>query len=357
MSDAAQDARLAAAVAEAFGPGVTLRSTERLHGDASSRTYVRLRLDGGAPPSVVAMLLPDGSPRSDELGDDGGTATLPFVDVAAYLTRHGLPVPAIHLDASARGLLLVEDVGDTTLWRAVETGGESAAARFADAVDLLVRLQAAGAADPDPGCCAFARRFDGALARAELAHFVDHGIETRRGAPLAPAERAALLAMLAPLAEPFESGATALAHRDYMAWNLHVHETSGTLVMIDFQDALLAPDAFDLAQLLTDRTTITRLPRRDRDALVDRFEAARAAAGLPTPPGLRARLEVCTLQHALKVVGRFHYLELVAGKAGYLAYLPAVYAVARESLARLPDGPAIAAALARWVPELAPDAA
>ena len=68
MSDAAQDARLAAAVAEAFGPGVTLRSTERLHGDASSRTYVRLRLDGGAPPSVVAMLLPDGSPVMAEGG-------------------------------------------------------------------------------------------------------------------------------------------------------------------------------------------------------------------------------------------------------------------------------------------------
>jgi aminoglycoside/choline kinase family phosphotransferase len=136
-----------------------------------------------------------------------------------------------------------------------------------------------------------------------------------------------------------------------MAWNLHVRDEA--LVMIDFQDALIAPDAFDLAQLLTDRTTITRLGRSDRDALVDRFEAARDAVGLPTPPGLRDRLETCALQHALKVIGRFHYLEIVVGKPGYLAYLPSVYAVARESLARVADGRAIADVLGRWVPELA----
>lgn len=353
MSDAALDARLAAAVAEAFGPGASVRASRRLHGDASSRTYVRLALAGAPAATVVAMLLSDAGAASDELGDGGPTPTLPFVAVGRWLARHGLPVPAIHLDASDRGLLLVEDVGDTTLWRAVEAGARPAPAWFADAVDLLVRLQAAGATYPDPACCAFERRFDGALARAELAHFVDHGIETRLGRALDPGARAEVLDALAPLAAPFETGPTVLAHRDYMAWNLHVRGEDEALVMIDFQDALVAPDAFDLAQLLTDRTTITRLARADRDALVDRFEAARDAAGLPTPPGLRDRLEACALQHALKVIGRFHYLELVLGKPGYLAYLPSVYAVARESLARVPGGRPIADVVGRWVPELA----
>lgn len=351
MSDAALDARLAAAVAEAFGPGVSLRGTERLHGDASSRRYLRLHLAGADSATVVAMLLPAGTRASDELGPAGSATAPPFVEVGRYLAQRGLPVPAIHLDASDRGLLLVEDVGDTSLWRAVEAAPADAAARFAAAVDLLVRLQVAGARHPDPGCCAFGRRFDAALATAELEHFVEHGIETRRDAALPSGTRAALLEALAPLAVPFADSPPVLAHRDYMAWNLHVRPTG--LVMIDFQDALLAPDAFDLAQLLTDRTTITRLSRPDRDALVDRFERARAAAGLPVPPGLRDRLELCALQHALKVIGRFHYLELVLGKPGYLSYLPSVYAVARESLARVPGGRAIAAAIAPWVPELA----
>ena len=59
----------------------------------------------------------------------------------------------------------------------------------------------------------------------------------------------------------FAGGPTDLSHRDYMAWNLHRH--GGSLVMIDFQDALIAPDAFDLAQLLTDRTTATLLTPDD----------------------------------------------------------------------------------------------
>jgi len=356
MSDAAVDARLAAAVAKAFGPHARVRGAERLHGDASSRAYVRLRLTGAPVESAVAMLLPAEPARSDELSHDAPPPTLPFVSVATYLAREGLRVPEIHLDASDDGLLLVEDIGDVTLWRAVDAAPAEAVPRFAEAVDLLVRLQIAGREHPDPACPAFDRRFDAALARAELAHFVDHGIETRRGIRLSPTERDEILAALDPLTGPFSDGPRVLAHRDYMAWNLHVHPATGALVLIDFQDALFAPDAFDLAQLLTDRTTITRLPRAARDALVDRFEAARAAAGFPTPPGLRERIECCALQHALKVIGRFHYLEVVVGKPGYLAYLPSVYAVARESLRRVAGGESMTAVLAPWVPELAADA-
>ena len=94
---------------------------------------------------------------------------------------------------------------------------------FADAVDLLARLQVAGARDPDAGCVAFGRRFDGALARAELEHFVDHGIETRHGTTLPRRERARRCSRRSRRCEqPFVDGPFVLSHRDYMAWNLHV---------------------------------------------------------------------------------------------------------------------------------------
>jgi aminoglycoside/choline kinase family phosphotransferase len=135
-----------------------------------------------------------------------------------------------------------------------------------------------------------------------------------------------------------------------MAWNLHEHR--GELVMIDFQDALIAPDAFDLAQLLTDRTTSTLLDADAVRALIDRFVQRRAAAGLPLAPGFEERYERCVLQHALKVIGRFYLLEVVQRRPGYLAYLPAVYAVARRAFAALPDCRRGAELVAPWVPEL-----
>ena len=354
MSEHDEHVRVERAVHDAFGPDVCITDTTALHGDASSRRYLRLSLTGTAPARVVVMILGEGrfTGGSDELGADAMATELPFVNVARWLTAHGFAVPAIHLDrAREDGLLLLEDVGDTTLWTAVAADATSTRPLFAQAVDLLARLQVIGAT-ADRECVAFGRRFDETLARAELAHYVDHGIETRHGVTLPAAERARLLAQLEPVVGPFRDGPFALAHRDYMAWNIHVSDRG--LVLIDFQDALIAPDAFDLAQLLTDRTTVERVDTGLEAELVARFERARRTAGHPVPAGFADRYRRCALQHVFKVIGRFHFLEMVKQKPGYLAYLPSVYRVGRHMLRALPDlAPAIPT-LVRWTPELQP---
>jgi aminoglycoside/choline kinase family phosphotransferase len=290
---------------------------------------------------------------SDELGASARRSTeLPFVNVARYLAGLGFAVPAIYHDAAqADGLLLLEDVGDTTLWAAASARPGDAPDLFAAAVDLLVALQVAAARRPDPDCGAFHRRFDGVLARAELEHFVEHGIETRLGQALPAPERTAILAGLDPLAAPFESPARVFSHRDYMAWNIHVQE--GRLRLIDFQDALLAPEAFDLSQLLTDRTTSTLIDPEGEALLIERFRAGRQAAGLPVGDDFPTAYRQCALQHVCKVIGRFYFLERVKGKAGYLAYLPAVYVVGRRMFDALPDLAAVRARIVKHVPELA----
>jgi len=345
---------LARAVRAAYGAAVSVVATENLAGDASSRRYVRLALSGpGVPATVVGMLL--GRDRfplgSDELGGGATGEELPFVNVGRYLARVGMPVPAVIYDAARTdGLLLIEDIGNTTLWAAASATGADAPALFDAAVDLLVALQVAGARHPDPTCYAFRQRFDARLARRELEHFVEHGIETRHGRALPDGERIALLAALAPLVTPFETPAAVLAHRDFMAWNLHLQQ--GRLRLIDFQDALLGPDAYDLAALLTDRTTATLVTSAVEARLLARFAAGRAAAGMAVDGDFADRYRACALHRALKVIGRFHFLECVQGKPGYLAYLPAVYLVARRMLATLPALAPAYAPLARLVPEL-----
>jgi aminoglycoside/choline kinase family phosphotransferase len=210
----------------------------------------------------------------------------------------------------------------------------------------------AGATAADPACIAFDRRFDETLARAELEHYVDHGVETRHGITLAPGGPHALLGLLEPLVSPFRDGPFALSHRDYMAWNIHVRGED--LILIDFQDALIAPDAFDLAQLLTDRTTVERVDAELERELIDRFEADDARGGTPTRRRFADRYRRCALQHVLKVIGRFYLLEVVKKKPGYLAYLPSVYEVGRRMLRALPDLAPAVPALVRWTPELAP---
>jgi aminoglycoside/choline kinase family phosphotransferase len=347
---------LARAVREAFGGAAVIETAHALTGDASSRRYVRLALHGpGAPRTTIAMLLGDANfpLGSDELGGEPvADDELPFVSVARWLRANDFPVPLIQYDGARRdGFLLLEDIGDTTLWEVVSTDPERAPGLFGDAVDLLVRLQVAGARRPDRGCRAFRQIFGERLACWELEHFVEHGIETRHQRPLPPAERADLLAALAPVAGPFATEAPVFAHRDFMAWNLHVQD--GRLRLIDFQDALLAPEAYDLGALLTDRTTIAVVSPPLAAQLLDRFRDARAAAGLPVAGDLAGAYRRCALQRAFKVIGRFWYLEKVQGKPGYLAYLPAVYRVARTLL---DADPALAGArrlVSVHVPELA----
>jgi aminoglycoside/choline kinase family phosphotransferase len=352
MSETPSHDALARAVVDAFGDRARLVGVDPLHGDASTRRYLRLRLEEAPVSTAVAMVLGEGRfGGSDEIGGgSGGGGELTFVNVARWLEAHGLPVPAIHARRDA--VLILEDVGDVSLWTAVSRDPSTTARRFGEAVDVLVRLQVEGARHPDPSCVAFGRRFDHALATAELEHFIDHGIETRIGHALPADERAALLAALAPAAEPFAHGPTALSHRDYMAWNLHVR-ADDSLVLIDFQDALVAPDAFDLAQLLTDRTTNTLVDAQLESVLIARFQRGMADAGLPVADGFDERYRLTALQHALKVIGRFWYLEVVKGRTGYFAYLPAVYCVARHMFAGTPSLAAVQRHCARYVPELA----
>jgi len=348
---------LARAVTIAFGDAAHITSVDPLHGDASTRRYVRLRLARAPHASAVAMVLGEGrfASGSDELGGGGTSTELPFVNVGRWLATHGFPVPAIYADRSREdGVLLLEDIGDVNLWQAVQAEPARTEALFVAAVDLLARLQVAGARHADPACVAFERRFDGMLARVELVHFIEHGIETRHRRQMPQPERTALLAELASVEQPFVDGPFVLSHRDYMAWNIHVQD--GRLRLIDFQDALLAPDAFDLAQLLTDRTTIQRVDGALAGALVARFLAAMDAAGLHVADGFETRYHRCVLQHALKVIGRFYYLERVRGRPGYLAYLPAVYAAARHAFDELPELATARRHVSRWVPELGANA-
>ena len=347
---------LTRAVRSVFGDAAQIVGSDALTGDASSRRYVRLHLAGGsAPPTAVAMLLgveQRFGPGADEFVTAPPGDELPFVGVARWLAAHGFAVPTIHHDAAAADrLLLIEDLGDTSLWAAASAAPADASRLFGAAVDVLVALQVAGARHPDVACPAFRQRFDRRLARWELEHFVEHGIETRHGRPLLPHERDAVLAGLAPLVAPFEADDRVLVHRDFMAWNIHVQ--GGRLRLIDFQDALLGPDAYDLAALLTDRTTATLVEPAMERGLIARFVAARADAGMPVDGDFARRYRACALHRALKVVGRFWFLERVLGKPGYLAYLPGVYAVARRMLAAMPELDATRARIVVSVPELA----
>jgi len=252
------------------------------------------------------------------------------------------------------GLLLLEDLGDMSLWERVrEAPPEEAAGWYRKAIDELLVLQVAGTRARDDGCMAFRQAFDRRLYLWELAHFTEYGLEQGNKGSLPATERRALDAAFEDMAEHLAGQPRVLNHRDYHSWNLMVHD--GAVAVIDFQDALLAPRQYDLASLLNDRETDRVVTPSLEERLVDYYVERAGALGEPVPDrdAFRRTYLLSALQRDLKVVGRFRYLDLVKGKPGYNRYIPPTLERIGRNLRRAPGLERLTAVLAGRFGEIA----
>lgn len=338
-----------------FGSGVQVCRAAALAGDASTRRYVRLWLEGpAAPPSVVAMILADRglALSSEELAVfKEPLRELPYVNVHRCLARLGVAIPALYADASDRGVLLLEDIGDTSLWDAVQGQPTERVRRlYEQAVDQLLLIQVEGTRHPDPGCIAFQQAFDERLFTWEFEHFIEYGVERRLGRPLPVQDAAVLRACFTAIVKRLDAQPRCLNHRDFHSWNLFVQDDR--IRVIDFQDALLAPAAYDLATLLGDRDTPQVVQPALESALLEYYRRRwHEVSGTELPAeDFTQTYFLCALQKALKVVGRFYFIETVKKKPGYLRYIPSVVKQIERILPRFPELAEMSAVLLRYLP-------
>jgi N-acetylmuramate 1-kinase len=336
----ALEAWLRSALAKRF-PGARVRAISALKGDASARRFWRVAIahdvsdDRRATPStaIAVDLGPDDLPlyaRALKLIPEP-LAEPPWITVQRLLAAAGVAVPEVYADDSRARLLLVEDVGDLPLFEAALHGDASDLYRLAADELLLIHLE--GTRLLDHGCIAARVAYDERLFRWELAQFVDYGI-----AEVSPAaDPGAIAPELNGLAARLGCYPRVLSHRDYHGNNLFLQATSQgrhRLRVIDFQDALMAPPAQDLAVLLTTRDAARVITPTIERRMLEYYFAAHLRRGTPMALTLDEFIEsyrLCVLQHALKVIGRFIWLER-NGKNGYAAYVPYALDQARRVL-------------------------
>ena len=210
-----------------------------LTGDASDRKYFRVRKRGGK--SIVVAL------HAEAFDPE----TLPFLRVAELFLTMPLPVPAIVDRAPDLGILALEDLGDVTLQAHLGAAPTAEHRRlYREAVALIEQLQRRGDELSSSGAPAYRIAFDVEKLTWELDFFAKHFLEAYRGAAISDATRAALADEWRALTEELASEPRVLCHRDYHSRNLMLHD--GRLYIIDFQDARLGPDTYDLVSLLRD---------------------------------------------------------------------------------------------------------
>lgn len=330
-----------AGVAVVWGQETQVTRVIPLTGDASSRSYARLFLTGNGPATVVVMLLSGSglSVSSDELAVFAEPLQeLPYINVHRFLQPLGVRIPEVYYDGQTAGFLLLEDIGDTPLRDAAHGRPEEEIERlYRQAIDQLVLLQVEGSRHRTDACIAFQQRFDHRLFLWEFEHFIEWGLEKREGKSLSTMEGRELRAMFEKISATLDQAPAFLNHRDYHSWNLFVH--NGEIRVIDFQDALLAPAPYDLETLLNDRDTPTVITPALEQSLIHYYHHAWSELGGETLSleRLWEEYNLCLLQKACKVVGRFYYLELEKKKTGYSRYIPPTLATIRRVVTRLPQ--------------------
>jgi aminoglycoside/choline kinase family phosphotransferase len=289
-----------------------------LSGDASDRRYFRVLLRD-APSQVLAV-------HPGPVAFDA----LPFVNVARLLSAMPVPVPRILACADALGIMALEDLGDVTLQAHVGAASPvEHEALYRQAVTFINTIQRRGRELASPAYVPYGISFDVEKLTWELQFFTRHFLEAYRGAALTDAARRALAEEYASIAGELAAEPPVLCHRDYHSRNLMLHR--GSLHIIDFQDARMGPDTYDLVSLLRD--SYVDFSDQLVDALIALFLAQRRGSR-DEDDDYRRRFDLMALQRNLKALGTFGFQATNRANTVYIQYIPRTLKYARANFAR-----------------------
>lgn len=309
------------------GAGLGGASRRRLKGDASTRSFERA---GEAGRTAIVMAWPPFGPQpvlADGLSYEAlvhQTDSLDaFIAIAGMLRQNGFRAPRLLAADRERRLALLEDLGEETIVaddRPVPERYLAAARRLADIAATpwpAVAVGEDGTRWPLPG-------YDRRALITEVSLFSDWYVPSVTGRPLASDARAAFLALWNRLLAGLEEAPATLVLKDYhspnILWQAGADDPIG---LIDFQDALLGPAAYDLASLVTD----ARVDIGDdlAAAMIDAYCTRRHAADPGfARKGFEAEVVLLGAQRNAKILGRFVEYAERSGRRAHLAFLPRV---------------------------------
>jgi tRNA threonylcarbamoyl adenosine modification protein YjeE len=320
--------------------GYAEATRRRMAGDASIRSYARLILNGGVFILMNSPRRPDGPPIYDgksysaavHLAED----VKPFVAIDNGLRARGFSAPSIHHADLEAGFLITEDFGSSAFVEGDPP--QPIRERYEAATDLLAALHRESLPEILPLTSHVDYRiptFDIDALLVELGLMLEWYLPDRG---IAPSDdlRSEFVAMWRDLLQQQSATATQTwVLRDYHSPNLiWLGERSAIarVGIIDFQDAVLGPVAYDVVSLLQDARI--DVPEALELALLTRYiKARRAADDMFDPASFAADYALMSAQRNTRLLGTFARLNRRDGKPQYLRHQPRIWTYLSRSLA------------------------
>ena len=282
---------------------------QRASVDAGHRSYWR---SAGSGPARIVM---DSPPALEDVR--------PWLHMRDLLENGGVRVPQVLARDVEMGFLLLEDLGGPTLAQVLdETNADT---YFDSAMTQLLQLQSI---TPPADMGAFGE----ALLQRDAGLFEEWFLQRHLGLALDCGEVEHLQLVQRRLMDNALSQAQVLTHRDFMPRNLM--PTQPDLAVLDFQDCVRGPIAYDPISLFKD--AFLSWPLERVDGWLARYHQRAVAAGLPVPAldVFQRDADWLGVQRHLKILGIFSRLHYRDGKSKYLVDVPRFITYLDEVLPR-----------------------
>ncbi|MBB4186644.1 hypothetical protein GGE07_003304 [Sinorhizobium terangae] len=318
--------------------GYATAQRRHLSGDASIRAYERIETDGepakilmDAPRHKPGPILQDGKyyQQLAHLAED----VVPFVAISELLRGRGFAAPAIYARDLDKGILLIEDLGSEGI---LDAEGRPVAERYLESVRVLARLHG----EPPKreiaigdGLIHRVPDFDRTAIKIETSLLIDWYLPWKRGEGASDSERKEYFAIWDQLIDVLESAEKNLLLRDFHSPNiLWRAERKGLdrVGIIDFQDAMIGPTAYDVASLTQDARVTIGEDLADR--LINAYLAERKASGPFDATSFLRDWHLMSAQRNCKLAGIWVRLMQRDGKPGYMKHMPRTFAYLNRAL-------------------------
>lgn len=280
---------------------------DALAGDASFRRYTRLHMNGKS-----AMLMDAPPPKED---------VCPFIHVTEMMRANGYSAPEIYAQDESLGFLLLEDFGDHLFSALLKKQADMELPLYSAATDLLAGMVKLCAQYPD-GQQQSLPAYDNATLMREINLLADWFMPQHVGRAKALELRESYQAAWGQVFANVKIQMNVPVLRDYHADNLmwlDDREGVAKVGLLDYQDALLGDNAYDLVSFLEDIR---------RDVAPETVESCLNQFIEETGQGrdeFMTRYAVLGAQRNSKIVGIFTRLCVRDNKPHYLDFMPKVW--------------------------------
>ncbi|ENX22766.1 phosphotransferase [Acinetobacter vivianii] len=271
-----------------------------LAGDASFRRYARIKLQN------KTYMLMDAPPEKEDCA--------PFVNIDEFFDKNGVRVPHIVAKDLTLGLLLLEDFGDVVL--STLLNDKTVDEYYAQSFKQLIELQQVDGQAHLPA-------YSYEKLMTEMRLLTEWMLPSLKIQPteqqLETIEQAFDFLAIEATQQP-----QVIVHRDFHSRNLMKIENEQELGVIDFQDAVIGADTYDLISITRDAYVQWNAERVYQWFEVFYNLLPASAKENRSFEQFKRDADLMAIQRHIKILGIFVRLFERDGKSGYLKDLPRV---------------------------------